>query len=299
MNRKNWSDVINAPNTKFCDGVGARKKVVDLLCGSIFSPELKPVLLERYEKMALNFKDVPWSDARWNQGSFKNEQVSPKDKTCAVLDVYGNQILGNMPINGLVRDYYNAGHDLPVWVSRSKSKRRIMIVGQDPLRNGHPDRGHLYISSPWALHHFHSSSGGLTKTRNVIASLILEYDADVYMTDFSKLYYSRRAMYRKNEVATPNFLSRTREEDVCLQECHKIGLLEIFRKEISIVKPNKIFVFGASICNLLGIPRYEVLPSLHAPTLFDGVRIIGLKHPNARGITYDYYRSAFDCSFRN
>lgn len=111
------------------------------------------------------------------------------------------------------------GHDLPVWYTggdtssavwvskndkndvnvkassdidhknvdfRNNGRRRVMVIGQDPLRDGDVD-GLISIMSPWGLHYPEGFAKQHSKTYNYLFNPLVQ-NFDVYVTDFWKIY---------------------------------------------------------------------------------------------------------------
>lgn len=131
------------------------------------------------------------------------------------------------------------GIDLPFWFENTNPKRRIMIVGIDPLRNQESFSKYnasifddVIIGTPYAVHSKKIRSGRTLQYWNFIKSL--KADNLVYLTDIFKTFFytdvskkCRSYHYHKNNKAEYN--------------CSHI---EILKKELEIIKPDIIITLG-------------------------------------------------------
>lgn len=286
-----WRSLIRDSHFRFCDdGSGLQSQIVSMLNEQLYSNAIGTELAERYERMCLNFRDCAYNSDEWRQstGNLTNDTVSEYDKEAAVLDVPFSHFVPNSPIDRLTRDYYNCGTDLPVWFDSGQSDLKVMLVGQDPLRNNHPKKGHLFLSSPWGLHC--SAFPKCGRTRNAISRFV-RMGVQVYVTDFAKLYFSRDSRNEDPRKSEPSFKRRLREVAVRWQS-QELNQ-SILRKEREIFCPNITIFLGKGCAEQAGLQwrddDYASRP--YANTMY-GPTVV-LKHPNTCGITNEYFDVAF------
>lgn len=128
--------------------------------------------------------------------------------------------------------YNNAviGCDMPSWFNLGSTESRIMIVGQDPLRNPrwYWDCNDAVCSTPFGLHSLEWRNNGRGGKRLfLLIDKLTQNKVGVYMTDIIKFYV--RA-FRKNTLVA----------DEALMQTYRDILLE----EIDIVKPGAIIALG-------------------------------------------------------
>ncbi len=130
------------------------------------------------------------------------------------------------------------GHDLPVWFTAGdgEPRHRVMIVSQDPLRDELPN-GALHLSSPFGTHCETYSTPAARLVENVVKRL-LRKNVAVYLTDFSKLYFTfdhRRTSWNERL----NFLSaRVDWEEACRR---------ILDREIALFGPTLVVLMGREV----------------------------------------------------
>lgn len=242
----NWKQLIRKHGFEFCSGDRV-DAVVDILCNNIFGSSMAQCLKDRYVKMQSCYRGVPPDDARWHQvwykGELMNDDSSSNDARAAVLRVPFALTEGRIRNFVENNQYYNWGHDLPVWMhSGNRVSKRIMFVGQDPMRNGHNDTSHMNLSSPWGCHC--ESFTSCSQTRNIFARLISDFSCEIYLTDYSKLFFTERASYRDSREARPNATERRQmQENFILRE--GCGLVDILKDEIRLYKPDLIVTSGS------------------------------------------------------
>ena len=275
---------------RFCDDRdGLVGSVVDILSDNLYSGSLKDVLIERYARMRENFRDTPCGSADWRQGDLMNDLSSREDLEAATLDVPERFFARNTPMRNLVHTHYNCGTDLPVWIDNGASAFKAMIVGQDPLRNGHCEEGHLFLSSPWGLHS--SSFTKCGRTKNVLSRLIHDHCASVYITDYSKLYFSDSANNADPRKARPSFGRRVEK----LECCWNPGLFSsIITAERTLFDPDLTIFMGKGILPCVELKWRDDDHRQTEWRIDDRFgRYVTMYHPNAHGIENTYFDNAF------
>jgi hypothetical protein len=96
------------------------------------------------------------------------------------------------------------GIDLPIWFAAAGTRirpRRVMIIGQDPLRRPSDYAGdYSYpIGTPYALHDWRTREGRTSGYWNVIRSL-LGHNCDLYLTDLYKVYQPKPGLARPDDA---------------------------------------------------------------------------------------------------
>ncbi|MCF1190113.1 uracil-DNA glycosylase family protein [Mangrovimonas sp. AS39] len=123
------------------------------------------------------------------------------------------------------------GIDLPIWFNWDDKPNRLMIIGIDPLRKHNDNR--LILGSPFGL----ATKGGRETQRNKYWNFVepLLVDNSVYIMDVYKLFVKDSDL--KKEIRN-----------------QKVFFYEILKRELDVVKPNKIITLGkaaaSSINNL-------------------------------------------------
>ena len=196
-------DWLNNLGEKFvlCDNdVADSKEIVNSLTKSgVFPVDISGILRARYEKMRENYLE-DWKEkvGIWKQDGYD------------IVAGYEDALL-SVPTDekwGKLNEVCNLGHDLPIWCyyegkyPDTKKAKRIMIVSQDPKRNGH-NKGKLLLSSPWALHSRNYLEHGATLPKRIIHEL-LECGAIVYVTDFYKLYATNHSDEKEKNILIDN-----------------------------------------------------------------------------------------------
>ena len=209
------------------------ERVVGIL-EKIFPADISEILKERYRKMRDNYlKKWTPNDGTWKQNGYDIEEGFPD----ALLSVKTDERWGDL------HKLRNLGHDLPIWMyyeglqhKTGEERPRVMIVSQDPLRDGHTD-GKLLLSSPWALHSRNYLKDGATLPQHIIHEL-LDHGAIVYVTDFLKLYANHSSGKKYNVLGkNKDFKEKC---GICLRE------------EIKLFQPNLIITFGRPVIEEIG-----------------------------------------------
>lgn len=263
----------------FCDDkVINAHAVCDVLAGKhgFFPNSMYDIFIERYAKMCGNFDRIA-TDNDWAQNGLSIEPLSKFSD--ALLKVpQANWSAGVLPPN---TQYTNIGHDMPTWlfykdfldIADFEIRPRVMIVAQDPLREGHKLQNTLLLSTPWG---FHSLNYQLTRTgqinhRRKMISVIHSYlctGAIVYLTDFKKLY-----------------LDGNKINDCLTQKC-----IECLKNEIALFKPTHIVTFGEQASRALTgvwLPDQSIpLPQNLLPVNYNKqLMVVEKYHPNTRANT--------------
>lgn len=161
----------------FCNDATFRGQIADKLATKLFGCDSSIVL--------------DW----YNKTFIPNRIVMPGLATpsCNI-----NPAISTLPNLSLFASCKYLGHDLPVWLSNGNnvydtpicstsplsSNHRVMVIGQDPLRNA---KGRDLVMSPWGLHY----PSGFSKHKNVYDNLfnpMLQKGWEIYVTDYFKLY---------------------------------------------------------------------------------------------------------------
>ena len=216
-------------------------------------------------------------------------------------DMYIQAFNSNTPLSSITpppsfplnKDYI--GHDLPVWIEGDpfkafdsnkhkycgpisisavnnpdaslEKKKKIMIIGQDPMRiNKLKDK--LVVMSPWGLH----SPFAFTKQsrfHNWIICPLLAKGYAIYVTDYYKLFATDLSRNDKNRIAdSRKFVANM---NICFDT--------ILEEEMKAFNPSHVVILGMAsfqqnvitICKRLNIKFCQV------------------PHPNARGINHTAY----------
>ena len=123
------------------------------------------------------------------------------------------------------------GIDLPIILTKSKGTKTLMILGQDPLRNqkDFPDNKKIVVGTPFAFHsNYYGEKGWGKLYLDLVKELCDIYDT-VYVTDKYKIWIE------KGDAKT--IINETS--------------LQILKKEIEIVNPDKILALGSSATSAL------------------------------------------------
>lgn len=232
--------LIRIPNERvhFCPSLGgcAVDEITSLLTGEfpngILPNGIRPLLDRWYRNVAHvydgNDQKYDWSG--FNDPDHPNHpeiNSIPRDTSVywGMLDSLWDRVT-------------DIGHDLPVWFSTGdgEPRRRIMIVSQDPLRDELPN-GALHLSSPFGAHCETYSTSAARLVENVVERLLQE-NVSVYLTDFSKLYFTfdhRRTSWRERA----EFLStRIDWKEVCRR---------ILGQEIALFNPELVVLMGREV----------------------------------------------------
>lgn len=139
------------------------------------------------------------------------------------------------------------GIDLPVWFideNENKTKKKIMILAMDPLRNKQnngTESNQISFNSPFSIHQ---------KTKNNYYPSIkqLSEKYDVYITDVFKLFF--RNQENQNSVSN-------QDEKFIRLDIHT----ELLQKEIEIFKPDIILCLGKHPINGLSKIDKSIVPN--------------------------------------
>lgn len=229
--------LIRIPNERvhFCPRLGgcAVDEITSLLTGGfpngILPNGIRPLLDRWYRNVVHvydgNNQECNWSD--FNDSNHLEIKSIPRD-----ANTHGGML------DSLWDRVTDIGHDLPVWFTAGdgEPRRRVMIVSQDPLRDELPN-GALHLSSPFGVHCETYSTSAARLVENVVKRLLQE-NVSVYLTDFSKLYFTfdhRRTSWRERV----EFLStRIDWREVCR------GILD---REITLFNPTLVVPMGKDV----------------------------------------------------
>lgn len=143
------------------------------------------------------------------------------------------------------------GHDLPVWIEGSYNDyinpgcssivpgntgnigdKKVMIIGQDPMRTNSKNIGKLTIASPWGIHYPLGYTSKHSELYINIVKPLLDKNFCVYVTDYYKLYATQQcpsAKDSRNNVA------------------HLADYDKIISQEIEFVNPDYIILMGSHV----------------------------------------------------
>lgn len=225
--------LIRIPNerVRFCPRLGgcAVDEITSLLTGEFFPNGIRPLLDRWYRNVAHvydgNDRECDWSD--FNDSNHPEIKSIPRGASThwGMLDSLWNRVT-------------DIGHDLPVWFTAGdgEPRHRVMIVSEDPLRDELPN-GALHLSSPFGTHCETYSTSAARLVENVVKRLLQE-NVSVYLTDFSKLYFTfdhDRTSWKKRV----EFLStRIDWKEVCR------GILD---REIALFNPTLVVLMGREV----------------------------------------------------
>lgn len=229
-------------NLVFCDDeIVKASDVTNILAGpgGFFPNTMYNVFIDRYAKMKQLYNQIT-SDADWTQNGLVIEDIEQFPD--ALLKVPSNYWSSVLPPS-LKNKNDNIGHDVPIWLyykgKLNESSPRVMIVGQDPLRNGHDLKDNLLLSTPWGIHSLNYQVNGdaISKRRRMtfLLDMYLSAGAVVYLTDYKKLYLKKGdgpAERLNNSYWTVKF-----------EEC--------LRREIALFKPTLIVANGCEASRAL------------------------------------------------
>lgn len=166
------------------------------------------------------------------------------------------------------------GIDLPFWYENSNPKRRIMIVGIDPLRNKKSFEEcdasiseDVIIGTPYAVH---SSKMKIWRTKQYWEFIeTLMNENLVYLTDIFKLYF----VSNEYKIRSYNFFSKF----------HRKDSLSVLKREIDIVNPDVIVTLGKLSFELLaGINLKSIVKDINETVFidqeFNDIPIVPLVH---------------------
>lgn len=160
-----------------------------------------------------------------------------------------NLLIKGLNISGLV------GIDLPSLFENHNQNngRKLMIIGQDPLRNSKdfPNDKQIIVGTPFALHSTHYTKNGWGKFYENLVKMSLNKYQYVYLTDNSKIWTEN-----KNKNINSNSLT-------------------LLKEEIRIEKPDTILILGK-----------KAQTTLNQLSISSSIKIVKIPHPNARPNTW-------------
>lgn len=265
---KSVNDVVNDIfNTRFCGDSFFRNNLITKLYGS-FPSNIVDIIKWRYENM-MNNLFTPHQT--YPPSPFTNTRVLNNTKD--VLLEVDQSLFTSVTCLNSIWQYTNLGHDLPIWLDRPlddtypqnppdafdfENKKRIMIIGQDPLRSN-LGPGKMFISSVFGLH-------SMDWRRNLITTKIfnelLRKECCLYLTDFNKLYVESRTNSPKH-VSAFNKQFRSMLYD-----------------EINLFKPDLIVTWGVQASMRLLGPSFVFFPGSPTPYVFNKIKVLPVYHTN-------------------
>ena len=251
------ASLMSGDGVQFCpkDCCGGGKFIQDVLtivATDIFCSDanFRSFLYARYEQMSDNFYNKDYDDISWDIGGSHN--VVDEKKQDARLAVPQSLVKSDLEKVARLFDYYNFGHDLPVWlvadgVHDINHCPRVMILSEDPLRDG-DDNGFLYLSTPFGVHchsfrrqQWDKETGYPLK----LAENIVNAGGAVWMSDFMKFFaYEKRKHEKDDDKRLLNPIRKYYfvEENGLSYE----GLFQYcLHREIEVFKPDIIITLGS------------------------------------------------------
>ena len=243
----NWETVDWENDVRFCPdmeyrtgfaGSVATTLGLDLFCSS----NLETIMNARYAQMQRNFRNVSYKDYGCPEcrGQIMPhlDNIVNSNKPDARLCVDEEIISSGVPE---IKDCFsqrNFGHDLPVWLSRSrpvKCLKKIMVVSEDPKReDGNP--GTLSLSTPFGVHC--ATYRQYMRNRDELSLRLIEHllasYGMVYITDARKMYAGERGKYVKEAV---------KRKDGYLRRCFD----HLLEREIDEFHPDLVLTLGNEV----------------------------------------------------
>ena len=234
----------------FCGDLNFRNQVIKTLYGSL-PTNLQNGIAWRYDQMRSN---LCLPAINWPPYNPPNHGVNVMTNTPDVLLEVNQSLFNGVSCLNPIWAFPRVGHDLPTWMDTpincplspqpdtfDFSKKKIMIICQDPLRNNRCTKGNIYISSVFGLHS--TDWRRMTSfTANLINS-ILGNGCCIYLTDYNKLYVDGKKISNFGN----NFPNKFRN---------------MLDQEIDLFKPDKIITMGKNASDaLLGQNNWQYFPS--------------------------------------
>ena len=229
----------------FCPDLGGeltKEAMSGFLAEKVFGDSgFANLLKARYDQMGELFRNADYNNEGWNLREFECENCATANKKDARLKVPRNKINSNNSSVTRLFDYDNFGHDMPVWVSYNQdpNAKRVMIVSEDPLRGSEKSydaKGSLYLSTPFGIHSHDFEEGGMDPRVRDMASIFLDADFCVSLTDYMKFYAKNRDAKKKDK----SFVSKNIED-------YKELFSSALKREIGMVRPDLIIVLGCKL----------------------------------------------------
>ncbi|WP_445737855.1 uracil-DNA glycosylase family protein [Mariniflexile sp.] len=240
--------------------------------------EFNEKIVEIVHSEMLNFSkdEIKWLYKVWFSGESSNGKWIQKKEV-----INSNQ---NVPDKAYLR-----GVDLPFYFGNIEaSKKRIMIIGLDPLRSksafekaekSNGNKANIYedvlLSTPYALHSKAVREGKTNNYWKIIEGL--KDDNFIYLTDLYKTFF-------KTNVSS----KVTRSYNYYKQENVSNNSREILLKEIELIKPDVIVTFGNDVKYAIGELVDKKIPTLSKESEIiiadnlGGIPILPFVHPAAR-----------------
>ncbi|GEM_PF-3050089 len=154
------------------------------------------------------------------------------------------------PQQNISETSFLSGIDLPVWFGDIKSKKKVFIIGIDPLRNERTFNGFkadknvdVVIGTPYAVH----QKNARTKNTKHYWGLIDKLSAEgnfVYLTDIYKTFFYTDSTKKERSYNYFNRVAKTAEH------------IQLLKKELDLIKPDLILLFGAETFRQLFATKY-------------------------------------------
>lgn len=229
----------------FCNECSLSYDVPRLVAEWLLGVEHRGTIEDRYEQMR---KYYDYTYAEW-QKVFTADLKPFKGytDTTAVTIPMGNTKL-SVDIKALHKGAI--GVDLPTWFNIRDNNKRIVIIGQDPLRSG-KWYGECYdavVSSPFGQHDSeHRQKGNGGKMMKLLIENLVNNGFGVYLTDANKYFVYD---HETTDAFSANHL--------------KI-YMDILQKELQLVEPALVVSLGRRaerVCRNMELPNLLALPHL-------------------------------------
>lgn len=229
----------------FCNPCHLTEEIPAIIANEILGIEQLQRILSRYQQMRAYY-DLSYTE--W-QKVFTADLKPFKGytDTTAVTIPIGNTKL-SADIKALRKGAI--GVDLPTWFNIHDNNKRIVIIGQDPLRSG-KWYGECYdavVSSPFGQHDSeHRQKGNGGKMMKLLIENLVNNGFGVYLTDANKYFVYD---HETTDVFSANHL--------------KI-YMDILQKELQLVEPALVVSLGRRaerVCRKMELPNLLALPHL-------------------------------------
>lgn len=246
----------------FCPLIGNLncEVVAEKIAKEVFCAErdLDKLIEARYAQMNDGYRDWLYSDKNWDLPEYNAYNVVEQErpKRDARLEVGSEHIQSSDAEIVRLLGMKNFGHDLPIWFGPScaESGKRVMIISQDPLRDGDGPGG-LYLSTPFGLHSKNYRDGtNRPKLMTLVVEALLGAGHVVYVTDYLKLFVNKGG---------------------CVADCfpRQVEKSRTFLgKEVKLFNPDVVLVLGEHVGRAL-VER--ALPVLVPTVLVEKVPLLG------------------------
>lgn len=239
-------------NMQFCNDQGFRSQIEQLLVNRLFGNNSEPQIEGWYQEFIQKY-------CMKGLGPYmicvrKQNMVSTN-----LAQYFCDKFFGHdLPVWMLGNSFYDSnGHfcvpELEKDTALSTTAKRVMIIGQDPMRDG--CCGTLRVASPWGLHYPIGYKSKHAKCYKHIINPLLNRGCLVYVTDYYKLYFTDLSHNAKD--SRKNLASM------------KGAFEDILKEEINLFKPDHIIVLSKDQ-NVYQPIENAIGPTIHLP------------HPNSR-----------------